>query len=400
MADKQVDILIIGGGLTGAILQLALASTGYRCLVVDANPLDAKVNPDFDARSLALSPASVRILQMLSLWPLLASEATAIARIHVSEQGRFGGANIRGKLEQPLGYVVEMQHINRAIDHVVDKSHILASARLSALDVEQRLATINTPKGELAVQAKLIVAADGTESAVRKLSGLTLKIKDYQQQALVTNIGLARSHHNIAYERFTTSGPLALLPMTEQRSSLVWALSPEEAIKLQALDEASFLHSLQKAFGYRLGRFIRVGKRVIYPLRQVTMPQKVAWPLVFVGNAAHTLHPVAGQGFNLGLRDVASLAQCIIQDGLSEAMLHSYQQMRQHDEWAITHFTNGLIDVFTSRLPGMATARNLGLLAVDNFAVLKRCLTHYTRGFAGVTPDLVCGISLDQKEPK
>lgn len=398
MADKQTDILIIGGGLTGGILQLALADKGYSCLVIDANSLGEKVNPNFDSRSLALSPASVRILRMLSIWPLLESTAAAIARIHVSEQGRFGSTTISGKSEMPLGYVVEMQAINWALAQLLNKEQFLAPAQLLSLDKENGLATVTTPEGELVIAAKLIVAADGTESMVRRLSALPVKVKDYRQQALVANIGLARGHDNIAYERFTASGPLAFLPMTERRVSLVWALSPSEAQQLAAVEESIFLHHLQRAFGYRLGRFQRAGKRVIYPLQQLTMPSKIAWPLVFVGNAAHTLHPVAGQGFNLGLRDVASLAQCIVREGLNDRMLSNYQQMRQHDEWAITQFTNGLINIFSSRLPGVALARNLGLLAVDNFAVLKRCLTHYTRGFAGVTPDLVCGISLDRKE--
>ncbi|MBA3535279.1 MAG: 2-octaprenyl-6-methoxyphenyl hydroxylase [Tatlockia sp.] len=399
MADKQVDILIVGGGLTGAILMIAMAKQGYSCLLVDAKLSGANLSPDFDARSLALSPASIRILQMLNIWPLLQADATAIASIHVSEKGRFGSTNITSE-ELPLGYVVEMQHINRAIEQLLDKSQILAPAKLQALDKNKSLATISNPEGEFLVQAKLIVGADGTESAVRRLSALAVKIKDYQQQALVANIGLARSHQNAAYERFTPSGPLALLPMTEKRASLVWALSPAEAKRLMALDERAFLSDLQKNFGYRLGRFKRVGKRIIYPLQQLTMPTKIAWPLVFVGNAAHTLHPVAGQGFNLGLRDVASLAQCIIHDGLNEAMLQGYQKMRQHDEWAITQFTNSLISIFGSRLPGISVVRNLGLIAFDNLTVLKRYLTHYTRGFAGVTPDLVCGIRLGLKEDK
>lgn len=399
MAERQVDILIVGGGLTGAILMLALANSGYEVLLVDTNPLNAKISPDFDARTLALSPASIRILEMLNIWPLLQTEATAIETIHVSEQGRFGSANIDGEANQPLGFVVEMQQINQVLHQLLNQQQIWAPARVTALDKEQGLVTISSPdKKDSVLQAKLIVAADGTDSTIRRLSGLSPKVKDYRQQAIVANIGLARSHHNQAYERFTSSGPLALLPMTKNRASLVWALPPEKAAELMVLEEEKFLKVLQENFGYRLGRFIRVGKRVIFPLKQVTMAKKIAWPLVFVGNAAHTLHPVAGQGFNLGLRDVASLAQCIVQQGLTAEMLQNYQQMRQHDETAITRFADGLIEIFTSRLPGMAFSRNLGLIAVDQFKILKQGLTHYTRGFAGVTPDLVCGIALHKKE--
>lgn len=399
MVERQVDILIVGGGLTGAILMLALANKGYTILLIDNHPLSAKIDTHFDARTLALSPASLRILQMLDVWPLLQNKATPIETIHVSEQYRFGSTTLNSEsANKPLGHVVEMQSINHALYQRLDEQHCLAPAKLIALDKDQGLATVSTEKENYSIKAKLIVAADGSDSTVRRLSALPVKIKDYQQQAIVTNIGLARSHGNWAYERFTASGPLALLPMTEKRASLVWALPPVEAARLIAIDEVRFLQVLQKAFGYRLGRFVRVGKRVIFPLRQITMPKKIAWPIVFVGNAAHTLHPVAGQGFNLGLRDVATLAQCIAQQGLTPAMLQNYQQMRQHDEMAITRLTNGLIEVFTSHVPGMALARNLGLIAVDNLSLLKHCLTHYTCGFAGVTPDLVCGIALDRKE--
>ncbi|STX40340.1 2-octaprenyl-6-methoxyphenol hydroxylase [Legionella donaldsonii] len=398
MADKQVDILIVGGGLTGATLMLALANKGYSTLLVDANSFSNKVNSDFDARTLALSPASVRILQLLAIWPLLLKDATPITTIHVSDQYRFGAARLQGEVTHPLGYVVEMQSINRALHELLKGAEILAPAKLTALDKQEGLATISSAAGECTVQAKLIVAADGAESAVRRFSGLRVKLKEYGQQAIVANIGLARAHREQAYERFTSSGPLALLPMTDNRAALVWALPPDEAKRLMALNESAFLTALQQAFGYRLGRFLKVGKRVIYPLRQVFMPEQIAWPLVFVGNAAHTLHPVAGQGFNLGLRDVATLAQCIIEDGLNDKMLQRYQAMRRHDQTAIIRLTDGLISLFTSRLPGVALARNLGLIAMDNSALLKKILTRYTRGFAGITPDLVCGIALETKE--
>lgn len=397
---EEVDILIVGGGLTGAILMLALTNQGYNCLLVDLSPLSDKVSADFDARSLALSTASVRILEQLELWPLIKPYATAIETIHVSEQRRFGSAHMYGTPDKPLGYVVEMQPINRALNQCLENKQLRAPARLIGLDKERGVATISSSAGETQIKARLIVAADGSESTVRHLAGLPAKKKNYGQHAIVSNVGLARDHHHRAYERFTPSGPLALLPMTDKRMSLVWALEPTEAEELMALDDHAFLNLLQKAFGYRLGRFIRIGKRTLYPLIEVTMPQQVSWPLVFVGNAAHTLHPVAGQGFNLGLRDVATLAQCIIQYGLNEAMLSHYQDKRRYDQQAIIKLTGGLVDVFTSKIPGMALVRNLGLIALDNSAFLKRHLMRYTGGFAGIIPDLVCGIGLDNKELK
>lgn len=166
------------------------------------------------------------------------------------------------------------------------------------------------------------------------------------------------------------------------------------------ISDADFLHQLQQAFGYRLGRLLKIGQRFSYPLKQVIMPQQTKWPVIFVGNAAHTLHPVAGQGFNLGLRDVATLAQCISKQGLTETMVQEYLRLRRHDQQVITRFTDGLIQVFTSRLPGMGLARNLGMIALDNIPALKNILARYARGFGGFTPDLVCDIALSISEIK
>ncbi len=394
MAEPQVDILIVGGGLTGATLSLALADLGYRTLLIDTKPFSSRVHVDFDARSLALSPASVRILQMLHVWPLLESHASAIDKIHVSEQRGFGSTRFSTEEKTALGYVVEMQHINRALHQLLDKSHVIAPAELIGFDKSSHRVTIHTKEGNATLKAHLIVSADGADSCMRKLCGLTPKIKDYAQHAIAANIGLARAHQQEAYERFTLSGPLALLPMTGLRSSLVWAMSPSEAERLMVANEIDFLNELQRAFGYRLGRFVKVGKRVLYPLRQVTIDEQTFGSVVFVGNAAHTLHPVAGQGFNLGLRDVASLAQCIAKEGLGPNMLKSYEQARRVDQAAILRFTDGLISLFTHRMPGLAFLRGTGLLALDNAPVMKNILTRYARGFAGQTPDLVCGIPL------
>lgn len=394
MAEQQVDILIIGGGLTGAALMLALEQQGFSILLVEANPFTDKISADFDARTLAISPASVRILQMLGVWPLLASVATPIHAIHVSEQGRFGTACLDHPAGKELGFVVEMQHINRAMHQLLDHKKVMLPAALTALDSVSGVATIQQAGVEKTVRAGLIVAADGAQSSVRRLSGLDVSIKDYSQTAIIANIGLNRSHANCAYERFTRSGPLAMLPMTNERAALVWALRPEDAERIMALDDRDFLKQLQQAFGYRLGRFNKTGKRVAFPLRQVIMKRQIAWPLVFIGNAAHTLHPVAGQGFNLGLRDVASLAQCIVEHGLTADMLDNYQAMRRYDHASIIRLTDGLVDVFTNRIPGLGLLRGLGIIAMDSSPVLQHVLTHHAGGFSGMVPDLVCGIDL------
>ncbi|KTD76538.1 2-octaprenyl-6-methoxyphenyl hydroxylase [Legionella waltersii] len=398
MVKNQVDILIVGGGLTGATLSLALHGLGVSSLLIDAKPLQDKINPDFDARSLALSPASQRILNMLGLWETLEQYATPIEMIHVSDQHRFGASRLQAEKNRPLGYVIEMQFINLALSKRLDKEQMRCPATVTAIDLAQSHVTVQTQTGEEIISAQLIVAADGTDSHLRHLCGLSASIKEYNQCAIVANVGLAKPHEFKAFERFTTNGPLALLPMQDHRMSLVWALTPNDAKQLMSLNDAEFLKQLQNAFGYRLGRFVKIGKRHTFPLSQVIMPQQTKWPVVFVGNAAHTLHPVAGQGFNLGLRDVATLAQCIAANGLSSNMLEQYLQLRKHDQQSITALTDGLIQLFTKRIPGIGVARNLGMIAFDNLPPLKKLFARYARGFGGVIPDLVCEIALNGKE--
>lgn len=398
MADQQVDILIIGGGLIGATFMLALQGLGYSTLLVEAKSLSSQLKPNFDARSLALSPASMRILQTLGLWSSLRDHATPIETIHVSEAGRFGATRLKGNRNEPLGYVLEMQQLQGGFHPYLTTANVLAPASLQALDNHNQLATIATSKGVITIQAGLIVAADGADSLVRGLCQLPCKTKSYNQKAIIANIGLDKPHEQKAFERFTSEGPLALLPLSSQRAALVWTMQNQNAEKYMHMSDVAFLSALQKIFGYRLGRISQLGQRFSYSLRQLIMQKQVAWPVVFVGNAAHTLHPVAGQGFNLGLRDVATLAQCIQELGLTAAMLADYEQRRQHDQFAITHFTDGLVELFTSRIPGVALARNAGLMALDNIPVLKKTLAHYARGFAGFTPDLVCEIPLIKKE--
>lgn len=396
MTDEQVDILIIGGGLTGGALMLALAGQGFSTRLVEAHGFNERVSADFDARSLALAPASVRILQMLNVWPHLNANATPISSIHVSQAQYFGRALMEYSLDNPAGFVVEMPHINRALHHVLDHKYVIAPAQLVAIDSQSGAAIIQEKDAKRTITARLVIAADGAQSTVRRLAGLPVAIKNYHQQAIVANISVNRSHDNRAWERFTSTGAMALLPMSEQRLALVWALPLEDANQLMAMSDNQFLKQLQQTFGYRPGRFLKAGKRSVYPLQQAIMPQKTAWPLVFVGNAAHSLHPVAGQGFNLGLRDVAALAQCIKQHGLNAAMLGHYQAMREYDQRAIIQLTDGLIQTFNSRVPGLGVFRSLGLLAFDNSRLLKTVLTHHARGFSGIVPDLVCGIGLPE----
>lgn len=233
MVNKDVDVLIIGGGLTGATLMLALQGLGLTTLMVESKSLNSKTNPDFDARSLALSPASVRILNMLGVWGSLQEHACKIDMIHVSDQHYFGASRLHAERDTPLGYVVEMHYINNALHQIVPQAQMLAPATLKALDLKLQTACISTDSGDITLSAQLIIAADGAESEARTLCGLPAKIKEYQQHAIVANIGLTKPHQYRAFERFTAHGPLALLPMQDNRMSLVWAMPPHEAKRLK-----------------------------------------------------------------------------------------------------------------------------------------------------------------------
>lgn len=397
MLNRDVDILIVGGGLVGATLLRALMGSPYRVLLVDAEPVQARIGQDFDARSLALSKASLTLLKTLGAWPQMSAYATPIKTIHISERGRFGRALLKAPEATELGAVLEMQHLNHGLWQTPMFEHLLAPATVTALDPSQGLAEIQTPQGMLKVSAKLIVAADGASSSIRTYCGLRAQELSFGQHALIANIGLARAHQSIAYERFGASGPLAMLPMQDHRAALVWAQPPEEAARLLAVSDDVFLTALQKNFGYRLGRLLRVGQRATYPLRQVVMPQQIHERVVFIGNAAHTLHPIAGQGFNLGIRDVASLAQHMVSQGLNPDMLKAYQKARQHDQAVITRFTQGLIRGFGLQWPAAGMLRGLGLLAFDQLPFLQQILSRYASGYGGVTPDLVCGIPLEME---
>lgn len=384
------DIVVVGGGLTGATLMLALENKGFKTLMIEAMPLAHKLEPDFDARTLALSPSTQRILNNLNLWEKLSPETTAIEMIEVSRQYHFGRSHLRQDELGPLGYIIEMQALNKVLVSRLPKKDILAPASVTAYDKETNRLTVNHKGKTVHLFPKLIVAADGSQSTLRSFTQLKVITKDYGQEALVTNIGLARHHHNIAYERFTAFGPLALLPSKNNRSALVWALSPKDAKNLVSCPEDFFLDALQKAFGYKLGKFLKVGKRVIYPIRQMVMPKNSDWPLVFIGNAAQTLHPAAGQGFNLGLRDVATLAECIVDIGLKPEALERYASMRKTDQKTIVNFTDQLVSFFSNQWPGFGLLQSLGLVTMDHFSLLQKILVRQARGFGGTLPLLVC----------
>ena len=404
------DVAVCGGGLVGATLALALAELALDVVLIEAHPFGTFGQPSFDDRTTALSNGSRRIFDALRVWPLLEREATAIRRIHVSDRGRFGFARLDAAEQglSALGFVVVNRAMGAALWRRLEDSsvRILAPAKVRGMqlvDGRQRIECDLGAQGSASVAAKLAIAADGAQSALREAAGIGAQTWNYDQTALVTNVLTQRFHDHVAYERFTPSGPLALLPMSEGRVGLIWTFTPDVAQSVVQANDAEFLARLQDAFGFRLGRFMRVGARQLYPLALTRADEHVADRLAIVGNAAQTLHPIAGQGFNLGLRDAASLAE-VLADGRAQRpdafdpgdglWLERYREWRQADRTNIVRFTDGLVRLFAQPLGPIKALRDVGMLAFDLMPAAKGALSQLSLGAAGRIPKLARGASL------
>ncbi len=406
----EFDLAIAGGGLVGASLALALAPLGLRIALIEAvEPAAAGgEHPSFDERTTALANGTVRVFRSLDVWRHMQREATAIRRIHVSEQGRFGVARIDAAEQglEALGYVLPNRVIGAGLwaglAHV-SGVEIFAPAKVlgTALEVDRRTLTLERGGEALTIGARLVVAADGARSVIREQAGIAAERWDYGQTAIIATLTTQRFHDHVAYERFTPDGPLAVLPLSDGRCGLVWIRRPDEAARLLALPDAGFLAELEAAFGFRLGRLLRVGVRHAYDLALSRAGRHVAPRLAIVGNAAQTLHPIAGQGFNLGLRDAACLAE-VIADALAagqvdvgaEPVLRAYADWRDQDQRRIVAFTDGLVRVFAAPLGAMRGLRSLGLLAFDALPPAKAALSRLSVGAAGRVPKLARGVPL------
>ncbi|HHH43044.1 MAG TPA: 2-octaprenyl-6-methoxyphenyl hydroxylase [Gammaproteobacteria bacterium] len=403
----EVDVLIVGGGLVSASLACALGQAGVRVCMVEASPLRTDLPPGYDERSIALAQGSQRIFSGLGLWPTLQDRVCPIHTIHVSDRGHFGFTRLRREEEgvPALGYVATARVLGKALLDRIDELEgveVLAPAELidfqvGEAEVEADLLVDNNP---VHCTAKLLVAADGAQSSIRTQLGIETTQRDYGQTAVIANVTTDRPHANVAYERFTDTGPMALLPMTEQRSALVWTVRSEQSEALMALDDAEFLARLQTRFGYRLGRFLKVGKRQAYPLFLLRARESVRPRMALIGNAIHTLHPVAGQGFNLGLRDVATLAEVILdarrngRDIGGSSVLERYADWRQADQQRVAFFTDSMVRLFGQTLPPVTWIRDAGMLALDICPPAKRWFGRLTMGRAGRLPRLACGLDL------
>ncbi len=402
------DIAIIGGGMVGATLGVALAPLGLRIALIEAIPHNAAAQPSFDERTTALSNGSRRILETLGVWQDLQDLATPIAKIHVSEQGRFGFARIDAA-EQGLpamGYVVSNRALGNALwPRLAGRAglRVFCPAEVGEIIPGEDAVSFDVLEGgeKIAIAAKLIVAADGVQSAVRSAFGVEAQVRDYAQTAVITTVLPQRFHDNVAYERFTPQGPLALLPLEGGRCTLVLTLDSATAQAALAWSDQQFLAETQRRFGFRLGRFLKAGRRVPYPLSLTRAARTSSGRCVIIGNAAQSLHPVAGMGFNLGLRDVASLAELIADrarqaggDPGDSRLLAEYDAWRESDRRSIIAFTDGLVRVFANPLATVRHLRNLALLAFDLLPPAKAALSRLSTGSGGRVSKLARGVPL------
>ncbi len=407
MGEPDVDVIIVGGGMVGASLALALADSPLRLMLVEAVSPRAAEQPSYDDRSTALAPTSRRLLQALGCWDAIAAGAAPITSIHVSDQGRFGMARLdaRGEGLDALGHVVPNRVLGQALQSrlaVQGNLQQRCPARVTGLEEagDRVQVTIDGEQGVDRVAARLVVAADGTRSPLREQLGLAVRETDYGQVAIIANVTSERDHDGRAFERFTHEGPLALLPLPGGHLSLVWTVSRLRARQLMALNDQDFLQALQQVFGYRLGRLLRVGQRAEYPLNLVRSAARRKGRSVIVGNAAHTLHPVAGQGFNLALRDAAELAEHLHQAALGGGdpgapdVLDAYLRAREPDYRRVVGFTDGLVRLFSNRLPGLTLGRNLALSALSLMPELRRGLMRQGMGRGAPLPRLARGVPL------
>jgi 2-octaprenyl-6-methoxyphenol hydroxylase len=400
------DVAIVGGGMVGATLAVALAPLNLRVAIIEAIPHNAAAQPSFDERTTALSNGSRRILETIGVWPTLNALATPIAKIHVSDQGRFGFARIDASEQglSAMGYVLPNRALGSALWSRLSSAavKIFCPAEVSGLTANDEAVKIEIAEAgaKIAIDAKLIVAADGVQSVVRSAFGVAAEVRDYNQTAVITTVLPQRFHDNVAYERFTPEGPLALLPLDGGRCTLVLTLAKDAAQSALAWSDQEFLAELQRRFGFRLGRFLKVGRRVPYPLSLTQSDRTSAPRCVIIGNAAQGLHPVAGMGFNLGLRDAACLAELIAENLASDAdpgsakLLSEYDAWRRQDRGGVIAFTDGLVRVFSNPLSGVARLRNLGLLAFDLLPPAKSALSRLSTGGGGRVPKLARGVAL------
>lgn len=389
-----MSVIIVGGGMAGATLALAISFLTQGKVAIDlveATEPDDRAHPGYDARAIALAQGTCQQLARIGVWPALRDCATAITHVHVSDRGHAGFVNLQATDYQvdALGQVIELHDAGQRLFALLAKAAgVTLHCPAKVLDVQRHAdhAEVQLDNGRR-LQGQLLVAADGSRSALAQACNIQWQQHDYPQFATIANITTSEAPQGRAFERFTRHGPLALLPMSQGRSSLVWCHAREDREQVDSWDDERFLSELQQAFGWRLGKMLKAGKRHSYPLGLLVANQHVSHRLALVGNAAQTLHPIAGQGFNLGLRDVMSLAETLAQaaqkgeDLGAYPLLSHYQQRRQQDQQATIGVTDGLIRLFANSYAPLVAGRNLGLMAMEQLPPMRDAFAKRTLGW-------------------
>ena len=402
MSNKHYDIVIAGGGMIGTSLALALEPLGLNVAVVEVIPRKAAAQPSFDDRSTALSRSTQRMFEAMGLWPRIVAASTPIRTVHVSDQGRFGFSHIEAEEQgvEALGYVVINRVLGGVLQDALDSLEsvdVFCPARIVdvELGLDKAAAEVELVDGKRqTLTCDLLVASDGANSAVREMMGITAQKSHYGQCAVIGNLLPEKDINNVAYERFTEQGPLAILPVADGRAGFVWTVSEDDADRVMALDDEAFLAELQEQFGYRLGAFSKVGKRASYPLILSKALRLTATRSVLIGNSAHGLHPVSAQGFNLGMRDVAAIVDCIAESTDPAVMLKQYASWRRSDQKKLVRFTDGLVKLFGSESRPLRALRNIGMLGFDLVPGVRSVFAKHTMGLAGRLPRLSRGVPI------
>ena len=413
----ETDIIIIGGGLVGASLAVALKPSGKNVLLVEAVNPQSEHQPSYDERTIALTHSAKLIFSAIGVWEHIERiQAQPIWDIHISNRGHFGQTHLSCKdvgsniSSDALGYVVPARVIGNVLWGQLENhknTRIVCPAHAQNLQQQQGFCALEIIHNEKTkhLKAKLVVVADGGRSAVSEQWHETqtdAHTIDYAQSAILSIVCSDRAHHGRAYERFTHEGPLALLPHSnalagDARYAVVWTTDQDNVTTRMGLSDDEFIAVLQTTFGDRGGNFSKPSPRTHYPLKRMTVPDPAAERVIIIGNAAHTVHPVAGQGFNLGLRDVAELAEIIFQADFalgSGSMLATYNQARQRDTAMVTRFTHSLIEIFSNNSKVLGFIRNVGLQTLEYCPPAKRFLLKRTMGLAGRPSKLALGIPL------
>lgn len=389
-----MTVIIVGGGMAGTTLALAISVLTHGSLAVDlveANRPDKRSHRGFDARAITLAQGTCQHLMRIGVWPVLRDCATAITQVHVSDRGHAGFVNLYAQDFQvaALGQVIELYDAGQRLFTLLEKAPgVTVHCPARVVDVVRSTEQVEVllDSGQR-VRGQLLVAADGSRSALAQACNMQWQQSDYPQFATIANVTTAVDPQGCAFERFTRYGPLAMLPMSQGRSSLVWCHAQEKHEQVDTWDDKLFINALQQAFGWRLGRILKASKRYSYPLSLLTANWHVSHRLALVGNAAQTLHPIAGQGFNLGLRDVMSLAETLAEaayngeDPGGYTWLNRYQQRRQQDQRATIAMTDGLNCLFTNCYGSLVVGRNLGLLAMARLPAMRNAFAKRTLGW-------------------